>query len=209
MSMHPATACKLGLWLGAGLLSACDNRQAFHEPNPGLERMLMQPRGERYGANSTFADGRTMRPPVPGTVAREQSFIGQGPVETGRDDAGYLQDIPLPVTRAFLQSGRVAFERVCATCHGVLGDGNSVVAEKMELRKPPSLHETRIAQLPAGKVFHVASVGYGLMPGYAALLGVDERWAVVGYLDALRLSQAVPVLTLPAALQAELRKAAP
>ena len=206
--MNAETIFKVGSWLVASSLVACDNRQAFHEPEPGLERMLVQPRGEPYGASSTFADGRTMRPPVPDTVAREEPFVGQSRIETGRAGAGYLQDIPLPVTRASLEIGRVAFERVCATCHGVLGDGNSVVAEKMELRKPPSLHEARIAHLPAGKVFQVASVGYGLMPGYAALLSVDERWNVVGYLDALRLSQAALVANLPASVQAELRQAA-
>jgi hypothetical protein len=71
------------------------------------------------------------------------------------------------------------------------------------------LHEARIARLPAGKVFQVASLGYGFMPGYAALLSVEERWAVVGYLDALRLSQAAPVASLPPFMQAELRRAAP
>ncbi|HEY5372805.1 MAG TPA: cytochrome c [Polyangiaceae bacterium] len=196
-------------WLITGLLSACDEGQAFHQPDPGLERMLVQPRGERYGASSAFADGRTMREPVPDTVSREQSFIGQTQIETGRSATDYVQNSPLLVTRASLEVGRVAFERVCATCHGVLGDGHSVVAEKMELRKPPSLHEARIAQLPAGKVFQVASVGYGLMPGYAALLSVEERWAVIGYLDALRLSQAAPVTSLPPYLQAALRKVAP
>jgi hypothetical protein len=196
-------------WLIAGLLSACDESQAFHQPEPGLERMLEQPRGERYGASSAFADGRTMREPVPDTVSREQSFIGQTQIETGRSNADYVPNSPLPVTRASLEVGRVAFERVCATCHGVLGDGNSVVAEKMALRKPPSLHEARIARLPAGKVFQVASVGYGLMPGFGALLNVEERWAVVGYLDALRLSQAAPATSLPPYMQAELRKAAP
>jgi mono/diheme cytochrome c family protein len=204
-----AVISRVGPWLIASSLWACDNRQAFHEPDPGLERMLVQPRGEAYGSSSAFADGRTMRVPVPDTVAREQAFVGQSGLETGHDDAGYLQAIPLPVTRASLERGQLAFERVCATCHGVLGDGDSVVAEKMQLRKPPSLHEARIAHLPVGKVFQVASLGYGFMPGYAGLLGVDERWAVVGYLDALRLSQAAPVATLPASMQAELRKAAP
>jgi len=190
-------------------LCSCDNRQAFHEPTPGLERMLEQQRGVPYGASSAFADGRAMREPVPGTRAREQAFVGQGRVETGLVGADYLQEVPLPVTRASLQNGRAAFERVCATCHGVLGDGNSVVAEKMRVRRPPSLHEARIAHLPAGKVFQIASVGYGLMPGYAALLSVEERWNVIGYLDALRLSQATLVRNLPASMQAELRRGAP
>ena len=200
---------RAGLGLLAGSLLACDNRQAFHEPDPGLERMLVQPRGAPYGPSSAFADGRAMRPPVPDTMAREQPWVGQPRIETGSDEAGFLQQVPLPVTRATLQAGQVAFERVCATCHGVLGDGSSVVAEKMLLRKPPSLHETRIAHLPPGKIFQVASVGYGFMPGYAALLSIEERWSVVGYLDALRLSQATLIANLPAAMQAELRRAAP
>ena len=191
------------------LLVACDDRQAFHEPDPGLARMLLQPRGVPYGASSAFADGRIMRPAVPDTVPREQPWVGQQAIETGREHGEYVRAIPVPVTRAALQRGRTAFERVCATCHGVLGDGNSVVAEKMELRRPPSLHETRIARLPPGKVFEVISLGYGLMPGFAPMLDTDERWAVLAYLDALRLSQVVPVARLPQAVRAELFAEAP
>jgi len=190
-------------------LWACENRQTFHEPTPGLERMIEQPRAVPYGASAAFADGRAMREPVSGTRAREQPFGGQSRVESGLVGPDYVQDVPLPVTRASLESGRVAFERVCATCHGVLGDGNSVVAEKMRIRTPPSLHEARIAHLPAGKVFRVASLGYGLMPGYAALLSIEERWNVVGYLDALRLSQAALARNLPPSMRAELQRAAP
>ena len=84
-----AAACLI-----AGLLSACDESQAFHRPEPGLERMLVQPRGERYGASSAFADGRTMREPVTDTVSREQPFIGQTQIETGRTDTDYVQSSP-------------------------------------------------------------------------------------------------------------------
>jgi len=190
-------------------LGSCDNRQAFHQPTPGLERMLEQPRGVPYGTSSAFADGRVMREPVFGTRAREQPFVGQSRVETGLVGSDPIQEIPLPVTLLSLRNGWVAFERVCATCHGVLGDGNSVVAEKMRVRKPPSLHEPRIAGLPPGKVFQILSLGYGLMPGYASLLSVEERWNVVGYLDALRLSQATLARDLPASMRMELQRVAP
>jgi mono/diheme cytochrome c family protein len=113
------------------------------------------------------------------------------------------------MTRALLDQGHAAFDRVCATCHGVLGDGVSVVAEKMELRKPPSLHEARIRGLAPGQVFEIVSVGYGMMPSLAALLDVDERWAVVAYLDALRLSQAAPIAALPEPVKADLLREAP
>lgn len=190
-------------------VTACDSRQVFHVPEPGLERMLVQPRGAPYEASSAFSDGRLMRMPVADTVPVEQPWSGQPSIETGRDDTGYLADVPFPSTGAFMRNGRIAFERVCATCHGLLGDGESIVAQKMEVRKPPSLHEPRIARLPAGQVFEIVSRGYGLMPGYAALLNVQDRWAVVAYLSALRLSQAAPVASLPEAVQVELKREAP
>lgn len=203
--MKPS-ALRLGAVLGClVLVAACDESQVLHEPNPGLERMLTQRRGHPYAESSVFEDGRLMREPPPDTVARERPHPGQLELETGRDGAGDAPKIPLPVTRALLERGHAAFERICSTCHGVLGDGDSVVAEKMLLRRPPSLHEPRIAALPPGRVFEVASEGYGLMPGYAAVLDVEERWAVVAYLDALRLSQSVSITALPATMRAELR----
>jgi mono/diheme cytochrome c family protein len=197
-----------GVLLGVAAAS-CDNRQAFHTPEPGLERMLQQPRGDHYAASTFFADGRVMRTPPPFSVAREQPAVGDRKLETGRDANGYAEKLPVPMTRALLDQGHAAFDRVCATCHGVLGDGVSVVAEKMELRKPPSLHEARIRGLAPGQVFEIVSVGYGMMPSLAALLDVDERWAVVAYLDALRLSQAAPVAALPEAVKADLLREAP
>ena len=50
--------------------------------------------------------------------------------------------IPLPVRpRQLLDLGRKRFDITCATCHGPVGDGNSIVATQMSLRPPPSLHK--------------------------------------------------------------------
>jgi mono/diheme cytochrome c family protein len=190
----------------AGLLAACDNRQAFEEPVPGLERMLDQPRADRYGETPVFADGRTMRTPPLDTVPRERAALGDRRVTTGRDGDDYVTAIPLPVTRELLERGRLRFDIVCATCHGVLGDGRSVVAEKMQRRKPESLYEKRVRDLSAGKLFEIVSTGYGFMPGYAATLEPGDRWAIIAYIDALRLSRGVAVSALPPELQRDLAK---
>jgi mono/diheme cytochrome c family protein len=205
VSLPPSSLA--GLLALSVVLGACDNRDAFHPLEPGLERMLLQPRATPYGASSSFRDGRAMRPPVTDTVAHER--LGRRRLESGRDGTDYVKEIPLPVTRATLELGRQSFDRICATCHGVLGDGQSVVAEKMELRKPPSLHEPRIQQLLPGKVFEVASNGYGFMPAYQAVLSPEERWAVVAYLDVLRLSQSVAVARLTPDMRRELAEQAP
>ena len=202
--MMRASSATIALLLLAA--SGCDDRQTWHRPEPALERMLQQRRADPYAESAVFADGRSMRAPPPDTIARSAAFVGDVPARTGRDANGYLSQVPLPVSRALLELGRRSFDDVCATCHGVLGDGVSVVAEKMQQRKPPSLFEPRLAVAPPGKLFEVASRGYGLMPGYASTLGVEERWAIVSYIEVLRLRRAVKVEALPAEMRDALAK---
>ncbi|MEA2749020.1 MAG: hypothetical protein QOI41_3163 [Myxococcales bacterium] len=175
------------VFAGAG----CDNRQAFHEPDPTFARMLEQRRTKPYAASSAFEDGKSMRAPPPGTIARD-------------DDSA-----PPPVTRALLEKGRIRFERVCAACHGVLGDGVSVVATKMTRRAPPSLHDDRKRAHSRDHFYTIVTNGYGLMPSFADVLSPDERWAVATYVKALQLSQHAAVADLPTDLRAQLAKAAP
>lgn len=179
--------------LAALALAACDNRDALHDPDPTLARMLDQRRADPYQAWSAFPDGKVMQQPPPGTVARD-------------DDA---DEPPPPPDRALLTLGRARFDVVCATCHGVLGDGNSVVATKMEHRPPTSLHEPRIRALPPARIFAIASEGYGFMPAYAPMLSARERWAIVAYVKALQLSQAARVDELPESTREALTKEAP
>ena len=188
------------------LLAGCDGKQAFKEPEWTLSRMLRQPRLDPFDESPFFDDGRAMRPVVPGTVARD-AVIGPLLLTEGATDAGPATVFPLPVTRELVELGRKRFDVVCAPCHGFLGDGQSVVASKMQLRKPPSLHEPRLRALTPGDLYRVVHDGYGLMPSYDELLGVRERWAVVAYVRALQRSQYVPLASLPAAARAELERA--
>ena len=142
-------------------------------------------------------------PEPPETVLGSPLYID------GIDDGHYAETFPLPVTTALLEEGRVQFGVVCATCHGVLGDGNSPVAAKMQLRKPPSLLTDDIATFQPGRVYRVVTVGYGLMPANDYQLTVEERWAVVAYLKALERSQTAKVSELPPDLQRELERQAP
>ncbi len=170
--------------------TACDNREAFRTPDPSWSRMLEQRRGDPYSASSVFSDGKTMREPPRGTVARGE-------------------DPPRPaITRDLLTRGRVVFERTCGACHGVAGNGQSVVASKMTRRPPPSLHEDRLRAHSEEQLFTVATNGYGLMPAYGDMLSPDDRWAVVSYVKALQLSQHASVAALPPDLRAQLASAA-
>ena len=165
--------------------AACDESQVWHAPDLQLDRMQTQPRVDPFD--------RAASVPPPFTVAR-----GYGPRRTRPAQ-----------TRALVEQGRGAFDKACAACHGVRGDGRSVVATKMLLRPPPSLAEPRIRDLTDDQIHEIIDHGYGLMPPYDGLLSYDERWAVVGYVRALQIADAVDVATLPPAMRAELAKEAP
>lgn len=155
-----------------------------------LQRMVVQERCEPGASTPWLAHGLCGQARPEGVVSYQSST--ETPALTGlAADGQEIATIPLPVRLSTLTSGRQKFERLCATCHGFSGDGTSQVAENMALRRPPSLHESRIARAPDGHLFRVITSGYGLMPSYAYALDAQARWAVVAYVRVLQRSQRV------------------
>ncbi|AKF83484.1 cytochrome CBB3 [Myxococcus fulvus 124B02] len=177
-------------WLipAAGLvaLSGCD------VPSEFLQRMEHQAKYEYYEASDFWADGRAMRQPPAHTIPRERFAsvseikdpIARQTAVTGRTNGQPTATIPVTVDQALLTLGQRKYNIVCSQCHGVLGDGNSVVAENMALRLPPSLLE--LETKPAGHFYTAINEGYGVMPSFSGELDVRERWAVVAYVRALQ-----------------------
>jgi mono/diheme cytochrome c family protein len=163
--------------VGLAALTGCEVSSEF------LQRMEVQQKYEYYETSEFFADGRAMRTPPEGTVPRER-LVGNPGLSTGRTNGQLVSAIPLEVDRALLTVGQKKYNIVCAQCHGVLGDGNSVVAENMALRLPPSLLELQAR--PAGHFFAAITEGYGVMPSFSGELDTQERWAVVAYVRALQ-----------------------
>jgi mono/diheme cytochrome c family protein len=175
-----------------------------------------QPRARAYKASHFYADGLDMRAPPAGAMAREwrQASVPRatgferrtGPPESnGQIARPYAAKIPIPLTLATLERGRERFEIFCAACHGLLGNGNSVIARQMSVRPPPSLHT--YGDRAPGYLFEVVTHGFGVMPGYAREIAVDDRWAVVAYLKALILSQSARADSLPAEVRGRLNGA--
>jgi cbb3-type cytochrome c oxidase subunit III len=167
-----------------------------------LERMLDQHKAKAYRESPFFEDGQSMRRPPRNTVPVTR--VTRAPeLTTGMRGGAYTSTIPLPLDAEALRRGQDRFRIFCRTCHGPLGDGQSQVAENMKLRRPPSLHEPRIVSFPPGQLFRIISEGYGLMPSYADVLPIRDRWAVVAFVRALQLSQDVALSDLPEDLRKE------
>ncbi|MBC7793405.1 MAG: cytochrome c [Clostridia bacterium] len=110
----------------------------------------------------------------------------------------YIERIPVRSSDSLLTRGRDRYDIFCAACHGLLGDGDSAVSRNMPNVPARSLQEDRIRAYPPGRLFRVASEGYGLMNGYTAQLTVNDRWAVVAYVRALQASQHYDAASLSA-----------
>jgi len=92
--------------------------------NEQLQRMVEQRRFRPYSQSDFFEDGRAMRTSPPGTVPRERNAPPQaGP--PGLQPAA----LPKPIPLSMLKDGQREFQATCAACHGLLGDGKSVVAD--------------------------------------------------------------------------------
>ncbi|MDX2093324.1 MAG: cytochrome c [Kofleriaceae bacterium] len=148
-----------------------------------LNRMIDQPRCEPGKRAPWLPDKRCDQHAPAGTVMWRSSAAA----------------VPEPAaTRASILRGRDRFARFCAPCHGTLGNGASVTARDMSLRKPPSLLTPAVAAFSDQRIFDVISGGYGFMPAYSYQLPPEDRWAVVQFLRVLATSQAFPVAQLPA-----------
>lgn len=151
-----------------------------------LNPMMEQEKQKPYRPSDHWPDRIGMRAPPPGTVAAA-AYQGDDLALGATDDGFPVDRIPVPVTPELLQVGRKKFDVNCAVCHGILGDGDSLVAKNMAQRPPPSLHQR--VMLEDGHYYQVITAGFGIMPSYASALTVEERWAVVAYVRALQLSQ--------------------
>ena len=149
--------------------------------------MVDQQRIKPLGEANFFADGRGSRLPPEHTVARGQLREDQQ-FFTGKIGDQLAATFPMPVTRQILTRGRERFEIFCAVCHGRTGEGNGEIVQR-GFPQPPSLHESRLRDAPAGHFFDVATNGYGVMYSYASRISPEDRWAIAAYIRALQLSQ--------------------
>lgn len=164
--------------------------------------MANQPRHEPLEASPFFKDGRSARPPVPGTVARGQ-LREDDHLYTGKVNGQLATTFPFPINRAVMARGQERFAIFCTPCHGALGNGRGMIVDR-GLKQPPSFHIDRLRESPPGHYFDVITNGLGAMQDYSAQISVEDRWAIVAYIRALQLSQNATVSDVPAAERARL-----
>ncbi len=143
-----------------------------------------------------FASGRSVRPQVAGTVARNQQDE-EDYFHTGLIDNQVQDKLPFPVTMTVLRRGQERFNIYCTPCHSRVGNGRGMIVER-GYKPAGDLTSARILKEPMGHYFDVISHGYGAMPDYASQITTQDRWAIVAYIRALQLSQGATLQDVPA-----------
>lgn len=170
----------------------------------GCSRLDMQdqPKYRPQRPSNFFADGRSERQPVEGTIARGQ--LNEDPAfYEGKDAAGKDVDVfPIAVDKDLIVRGQDRYDIYCAPCHGRIGNGLGMIVRR-GFKQPPSYHIDRLRNAPVGHYYDVISNGYGAMLNYAAQVQPRDRWAIVAYIRALQYSENANINDLPAEARAK------
>ena len=92
-----------------------------------------QQRFKSQQANAWYADGRAMRLPVEGTVARGKLELDEH-YTRGLVGEAYAETFPdrIEITHQLMARGRDRYEIFCAPCHGLSGYGDGVVSRRAD-----------------------------------------------------------------------------
>jgi cytochrome c553 len=159
--------------------------------------MQVQPRYNPYDASNFFDDGRSVRQPVAGTVARGHLRLDEL-LYTGKINGKEADTFPFAITRADLNRGRERYNIYCAPCHDYTGSGRGMIVLR-GFPQPPSFHMDRLRQAPAGHYVDVITNGLGVMYPYADRVAPEDRWRIAAYIRALQLSQQGNISDVPPA----------
>lgn len=127
-----------------------------------------------------LGNGASVMMPPEHTIAR-----GHKPyrMETP-EEAGAKLVNPLPRTKVVLEQGKKIFNTYCIACHGPRGYGDGPVVDPYPM--PKSLQSENMLTWKDGHLFHVITMGQGVMPSYAQQIQPEDRWAVIHYVRALQ-----------------------
>ncbi len=177
--------------------TASSNKPKIHI----IQNMDNQPKFVSQEANALFLDDRAMRPRVEGTIA-QTGMVGDTHKFMGIVDGAWATTYPPDITvdKAFIQRGQERFNIYCAPCHGKGGFGDGIIHERAQQLvetgvngtswvAPKNIHEDIIKEQPVGQLFNTITNGVRTMSGYASQIPVNDRWAILSYIEALQVSR--------------------
>ncbi len=193
----------IGTWLPLAVIhrirtthSAQPRFHLFHD-------MDKQPKRGTQSSHEWFQDGRAMRLPVEGTLARGQlshnehwshGYFASVDSETGGETLSFATSLPpeLPLNERLLARGKQRYTIYCAICHGDDGLGNGPINRRaVELKEAKwvaatNLMTAEIRERADGQIYQAIRDGVRNMPAYGSQIDRDDRWAIVAWVRELQ-----------------------
>ena len=161
-----------------GCMRGCTSSRSPIHLNPNMDYQL---RVDPQEASEFFYDGRGMRVPVEGTVARGELRTEADEFYSGMDANGaFVASSPLVQTDDTAAQGLRQYTIYCQPCHEKRGTGRGILYEYGKVPMP-SFDDERIVNLGDGELFDIITHGKGLMQGYAYPIPPSDRWAIVAH----------------------------
>ncbi len=159
--------------------------------------MDWQPKYKAQRSNPVFADRRSTREDVPGTVAvgelREDDHLYKGKIG-GAWATTFPEQIALD--EKTMARGAERFGIYCTPCHGQSGKGDGMInqrAEQLTLAgvanawiPPTDITQEHLRYMPVGQLFDSITNGVRNMPPYGSQILTEDRWAIIMYVRALQ-----------------------
>ncbi|HEY5375327.1 MAG TPA: quinol:electron acceptor oxidoreductase subunit ActD, partial [Polyangiaceae bacterium] len=177
-----------------------------------IQDMDSQPKYKAQRENPFFADNRSDRPAIEGTVAvgdaRDDDHFYKG-----KEGGAWARTFPseIALTEATMDRGRQRFGIYCTPCHGQIGLGDGMVAKRADSLQqgtwvsPTNITQEYLRQMPVGQLFNSITNGIRTMPAYGPQIKTEDRWAIIMYVRALQRSRSGSVADLPADARASLK----
>jgi mono/diheme cytochrome c family protein len=151
---------------------------------------------EFYNSNPYNPFRMNLRMPPPNTVSRNKS--GVLPYRIPKDSleiaARRVSPLDTAMNKAILAEGKVLYEIYCDHCHGVKGEADGKVATGATYNGNQLTAYAGVANLKGsayqaiteGHIFHVITVGKGLMQAHGSQIATDDRWKIARYVKSLQ-----------------------
>ena len=140
---------------------------------------------EYYNSNNLNPFKMNLRLPPPNTVSRNQM-----PYRIPKDSLTQADQLvsPLDTTdvKALIADGKVLYEIYCDHCHGAKGEGDGPVADPTKYAGVANLKSDALKNITEGHIFHVITMGKGLMMPHGSQISPTERWKIAKYVKSIQ-----------------------
>jgi mono/diheme cytochrome c family protein len=153
---------------------------------------------EFYNSNSLNPFRSNLRMPPKNTVSRNKN--GYLPYRFAKDSLEIASKVLVSPyqgvadDKVILAEGKILYETYCDHCHGAKGEGNGKVAEGVTLdgvertgyAGVANLKSDALKEVTEGHIFHVITMGKGLMQPHGSQVSPEDRWKIAHYVKTLQ-----------------------